>query len=187
MSHPTPLIPRQPVPDLDLPTAAGGRWRLREQQPEHFTLLVFYRGLHCPICAKQLRDLHARLADFRERGVNVVAVSSDDRERAERTLEEWRLDGLDLAYGLSPERARAWGLFLSRGRGTTSTGVEEPELFSEPALYLVRPDRTLYFGSSQTMPFARPDFRSILGAVDYVLANDYPARGEVTELQPAAV
>jgi hypothetical protein len=61
----------------------------------------------------------------------------------------------------------------------TSTGVEEPARFSEPALYLIRP---LYFGSVQTMPFARPHFSDILPAIDYVLKNNYPARGEVTEL-----
>ena len=29
------------------------------------------------------------------------------------------------------------------------------------------------------MPFARPHFREILGALGFVLANDYPARGEL--------
>ena len=32
------------------------------------------------------------------------------------------------------------GLCISSGRGTTSTGVEESDRFSEPAIYLVRPD-----------------------------------------------
>ena len=64
----------------------------------------------------------------------------------------------------------------------TSAGVEEPAHFSEPALYLIRPNGTLYFGSAQTMPFARPHFADILTAIDYVLKNNYPARGEVTDL-----
>jgi hypothetical protein len=41
---------------------------------------------------------------------------------------------------------------------------------------------TLYFGSVQTMPFARPHFADILAAIDYVLKNNYPARGEVRDL-----
>jgi hypothetical protein len=28
------------------------------------------------------------------------------------------------------------------------------------------------------MPFARPHFKEMLGAVDFVLDKDYPARGE---------
>jgi hypothetical protein len=80
---------------------------------------------------------------------------------------------------LSLPAAREWGLYISSGRGKTSIGVEEPARFAEPAIYLVRPDGTLYFGSVQTMPFARPHFSDILGAIDYVVKNDYPARGEV--------
>ena len=68
----------------------------------------------------------------------------------------------------------------------TSAGVEEPALFSEPGLFLVLPDRTLYFASVQTMPFARPHFTDILAALDYVIAKNYPARGEVMNLPAAA-
>jgi hypothetical protein len=35
------------------------------------------------------------------------------------------------------------------------------------------------------MPFARPHFADILAAIDYVLKNNYPARGEVRDLSEA--
>jgi len=173
--------PRHPVPPLSVPTVGGGRWALAEQDPEHFTLVVVYRGLHCPICSRYLADLARRLDDFAEAGVEVVALSTDARERAERTAADWDVDGLTLGYGLSLADARAWGLYLSSGRGATSIGLEEPDLFAEPGMFLVRSDGTLYFGSVQTMPFARPSFREVLGAVQWVLENAYPARGEVTD------
>jgi hypothetical protein len=59
-------------------------------------------------------------------------------------------------------------------------GVDEPALFSEPGVFLVRPDGTLYYGAVQTAPFARPNFNDLLGALDFVIANNYPARGEFT-------
>jgi len=68
--------------------------------------------------------------------------------------------------------------FLSAGRGLTSIGIEEPAWFSEPGVFLVKPDRTLYYGSTQSMPFARPQFQDLLGAIDFAIAKDYPARGE---------
>jgi hypothetical protein len=34
------------------------------------------------------------------------------------------------------------------------------------------------------MPFARPSFGDLLKAIDFVIANDYPARGEVAEIKP---
>lgn len=175
------LRPRRPVPELTVPVVGGANWTLGEDQPRNFTMVVFYRGFHCPICSRYLADLASKVDDFAERGVDVIAISTDDRERADRTREEWRVDGLRIGYGLSLDQAREWGLFISTSRGTTSTGIVEPDHFAEPATYLIRPDGTLYFGSVQTMPFARPSFREILGAVDFVLANDYPARGEVED------
>jgi peroxiredoxin len=176
------LFPRRPVPPLDVGLADGGTFDIAAEKPASFTLIVFYRGLHCPICKTQLRELESKLDEFDKRGVAVVAVSSDSRERAEQTRQAWGLTRLRLGYGLDLASARRWGLFISTGRGMTSTGVEEPARFSEPALYLIRPDGALYFGSVQTMPFARPHFSDILPAIDYVLKNNYPARGEVTEL-----
>jgi hypothetical protein len=32
--------------------------------------------------------------------------------------------------------------------------------------------------SVQTMPFVRPHFRELLGALDFAIEKDYPARGE---------
>jgi nitric oxide reductase subunit B len=68
---------------------------------------------------------------------------------------------------------------MLKGR-KTSIGIEEPALFSEPGVFLVRPDGTLYYGAVQTMPFARPSFQDLLGAIDFAIAKDYPARGEYT-------
>lgn len=186
MSAITPLIPRQAVPSLELPTVGGGTWSLADQKPENFTIVVVYRGLHCPICSMYLGDLNQKLEKFAEKGVSVFVASSDDEARASEAKEKWGLDKLTLGYGLSLEKAREWGLYVSAGIGTTSIGVEEPALFVEPGIFLVRPDGTLYFGSVQTMPFARPAFGDILKALDFVIGKGYPARGEVVDLPAQA-
>ena len=116
----------------------------------------------------------------RKRGVRVLAVSSDDGERAATMAEQMREGALKFGYGLSLKSARQWGLFISTSRGKTSIGIEEPALFSEPGLFLVRPDGTLYYGAVQTMPFARPSFKDLLMAIDFAIEKDYPARGEYT-------
>jgi peroxiredoxin len=181
-----PLIPRQRVPQLVVPLVGGGRFNIASEVSERFTMIVFYRGLHCPICKTQLGDLELKLPDFAKRGVSVIALSSDAAVRAERSKQEWRLPNLRLGYGLDLQVARSWGLYVSTSLGMTSTGIEEPALFSEPGIFLVRPDRTLYFSSVQTMPFARPHFADILGALDFVIAKNYPARREVAALSAAA-
>ncbi len=186
MNDISPLIPRQPVPPLAVPVVAGGRFDLSAEKPDRFTLVVFYRGLHCPICRTHLKDLDGKVGEFEKRGVGVIALSSDNSERAERAKQEWGLSALRLGYGLNLRVARSWGLYVSTGRGKTSIGVEEPALFSEPGLFLVRPDNSLYFANVQTMPFARPHFADILSAIDFVVAKDYPGRGEVATLPAEA-
>lgn len=181
MASLTPLMPRQAVPPLSVSTVDEGRWTLSESTPTNFTMVVFYRGHHCPVCAKYLRELERVLEEFSGRGVDVIAVSADGEERARRAKEDWRLARLRIGHGLDLDDARRWGLYISSGIGTTSSGVEEPTLFTEPAVYLVRPDGTLYYGSVQTSPFARPDFTQLLAAVDKALSGGYPARGEVVD------
>lgn len=179
MTGPKALLPRQAVPDLQVPLAGGGRWQLSSRKPRNFSMIVVYRGLHCPICSRYLGDLERRLDQFAEKGVEAIAISSDPLERARQAKADWKLPQLAIGYDLSLSDARAWGLYLSTGRGRTSAGVEEPAQFPEPGLFLVRPDMTLYFASVQSMPFARPGFQEILGALDFVLKADYPARGEM--------
>lgn len=174
------LIPRQSVPALSVPTLAHGDFTLASDAAQHFTLVVFYRGLHCPICLKYLLELGRLVPDFEQRGVKVIALSSDTAERAQAMADKVRAPGLRMGHSLPLAVARAWGLYISTSRGMTSIGVEEPALFSEPGVFLVRPDGTLYYGAVQTMPFARPHFDELRDALDFALAKDYPARGEYT-------
>lgn len=173
------LLPRKPTPDLNLPLVAGGQFSLSDDGSDKGTVVCFYRGLHCPICATYLGELAKLTPEFAARGVKTVAVSSDNQERAEAMSEKLGAP-LRIAYDLPLNEAKAWGLYLSTSRGKTSIGIEEPALFSEPGLFMVQPDRSLYYGSVQTMPFVRPHFSELLKALDFAVANNYPARGEYT-------
>lgn len=174
------LIPRLAVPALNFPTLGHGEFDLLAERPAHFTMVVFYRGLHCPICAKYLLELGRLQSEFEQRGVLAVAASSDSRERAQSMADKLSAPNLRMGYGLSLSSAREWGLAISTSRGLTSIGIEEPGMFAEPGLFLVRPDTTLYYAAVQTMPFARPHFDELLGSIDFAIAKDYPARGEYT-------
>lgn len=172
------LKPRQPVPALQVPTLAHGPFTLADDAATNFSLVVFYRGLHCPICTKYLLELGRLLPEFDKRGVKVIALSSDTQERAQAMADKLKAPELRMGYGLGLANAREWGLYISTSRGTTSIGIEEPALFAEPGVFIVRPDGSLYYGAVQTMPFARPHFDELVGALDFALAKDYPARGE---------
>lgn len=174
------LIPRQKTPNLTLPTLDHGDFDLSAEQSERGTVICFYRGLHCPICANYLKELEKRVADFAERGVNCIAVSSDGEERTRAMADKIEAKNLRFAYDLPLDVAKEWGLYISTSRGKTSIGIEEPALFSEPGLFMVTPEQSLYYGSVQTMPFVRPHFSELVSALDFAIANNYPARGEYT-------
>jgi peroxiredoxin len=172
------IKPRQAIPPLSVPTLDGDTYELSAQKPEHFTLIVVYRGLHCPVCRSYMKELADLVPDFEKRGTSVLGLSTDDESRARQSHEQWQLEGLQLGYELPIETARRWGLFISAGKKGGKPGMEEPDYFAEPGVFLVQPDGTLYASIINTMPFARPHLQDVLAGVDFVIKNNYPARGE---------
>ena len=167
------LTPGQSTPDLSAPLLGGGRWELTAQSPDTFTVIVFYRGHHCPICKSYLADLEAKLDAFAERGAQVLAISMDGEARARATWDEVGLSRLPLAHDMTRQQAMAWNLYLSGRR----EGSQEPEVFSEPGLAVLRADGTLFFTQVQNAPFTRPPLDELLKGLSFVTKNDYPTRG----------
>ncbi|OBX26577.1 alkyl hydroperoxide reductase [Gelidibacter algens] len=166
------IKPRTKTPDLSINLVNDTQWTLTDQHPENFILLVVYRGKHCPICKKYLQTIQKHLSEFIEKGVNVIAISSDSEKLAKATYDEWDVADLPIGYNFPIADAREWGLYISKGI------KEEPKEFIEPALFIIRPDQTLYASSIQTMPFARPEIEALLKSIDFILEEEYPARGE---------
>ncbi len=166
------LIPRRLAPELAFETTRERSWRLDEAAPQHFQMVVFYRGLHCPMCKTYLQTLEAELSGYAELGTEVIAVSGDTKERAMQTAKEWQLEQLEVGYGLPIEAMRKWGLYIS-----SAVKEGEPNRFGEPALFLIKPDLTIYYAAYNSMPFGRPDLRKMKESIRFVLDNEYPPRG----------
>lgn len=165
------LMPGTPAPALNLPLVGGSSFDLSHSKPEAFTMLVVYRGYHCPVCKDYLGKLNGMVGAFADLGVRVVAVSMDGRERAEKAKAEWGLDALEIGYGMAEATAQNWGLWIS-----TSIKEAESAMFAEPGTFWILPDHTLYLIDISNMPFGRPDLDLLLSKVPAV-ANGYPARG----------
>ena len=167
------IKPREPAPQLEVKLLDGSTWRLRDAKPATFEMIVVYRGLHCPVCKTYLGELEAKLPEFEKRGVDVVAVSTDSHDRAERAKTEWGLGKLRLGYDLAIAIARQWDLFISH-----AIREGEPPEFSEPGLFLIKPDGTLFFASRNSAPWGRPPFDQMLRGIDFAVERKIPARGE---------
>jgi hypothetical protein len=78
-----------------------------------------------------------------------------------------------VGYGLPLDTAKEWGLYIS-----SAVKDSEPAHFSEPGLFVIRPDGELYAASIQTMPFSRASAEQLLDTLQFVIEKDYPARGD---------
>ena len=166
------LLTGTTAPNLEVQTLGGQPWKLADRQPQNYTLLAFYRGLHCPLCQEQIVGLEQSLGEFTKLGIEVLAISGDSLERAQQSQQDWSLQSLQIGYGLSVEDMRAWGLYLSKG-----AFENEPSLFNEPAIFLVKPCGEIALAILSTTPFARPRWDDFIGGVRYILENNYPTRG----------
>ncbi len=164
------------MPALEAALVGGGDWRLASEHAQTLELVVVYRGLHCAVCRGWLAELHRMLPEFEQRGIAVIALSCDSRDSAERAQAHWNLPNLRIGYGLDHEDARKAGVYLSQGRGPNlGTGIIEPRVFAEPAVFAVKPDGTLYAAWVQSGPEARPHLDEILTALDKMIGRGLPA------------
>ena len=99
----------------------------------------------------------------------------DSEERAAKSTAQWGIQNLRVGYDLDESTAESWGLFRS-----SAAMPEEPEIFFEPALFLVRPDGSLYGSSVNSMPFARASLGDLQQALTMIIKNQFPARGVAT-------
>ncbi|WP_170575380.1 redoxin domain-containing protein [Ruegeria atlantica] len=171
------LIPGNPVPALKIETVGHGSFDLEADMGENGTLVIQYRGLHCPICIRQMSEVEAALDDFAELGIEVIMVTTDTADRAAETVEKAGVSRLRVGHSLPLATAREdWGLLISTAR----EGSAEPALFAEPGHFFISPERTLYYAWQQTTPFARPAMSDIVGGLKFTLGNNYPPRGTYT-------
>lgn len=170
------LTPTETAPTLSLPLTGGGSTddlALGRGTDGRFTLVVFFRGLHCPVCRKQLSEIERRIDDLGEAGVGrVVAVSMETPERSAQLVEQWHLSNLKVAYGLDEASARTWGLFVS-----TAIKDGEAPVFNEPGMFVLDDDGTVFWSNVSSMPFGRPTVDDVLAGLQFVQKVDYPARG----------
>ena len=64
------LVPNQVAPKLIVPTLSHGIFDLTKEKSRNFTMVVFFRGLHCPICINYLSELARLQSEFFDNGEN---------------------------------------------------------------------------------------------------------------------
>lgn len=166
------IIPGKKAPSLNIETIIGNTWSLDNHLNKSKCMIVFYRGLHCPVCSVFLKQIESQLLEYKKSNTEVIAVSMDNKEKALKVKSDWSIKNLNIAYGLSEENARKWGLYISK-----SIKEAESDLFCEPGLFIIKEDGTLYLANTSNMPWARPDLTDFPAKLIFAEENNYPVRG----------
>lgn len=157
-------------PALSWNAVSGGR--VAPSDGAGWRLLIVYRGKHCPLCKSYLNTLGELLEEFQDAQIAVATVSADPQEKAEAEVAEcgWKFP---VGYGLTVEQMRELGLYISDPRSPQETD----RAFAEPGLFVINPGGQVQMIDISNAPFARPDLKSLLQGLKFVMSKDYPIRG----------
>ena len=164
-----------PFPAFDVSLLNGGRRTLtKPKQAFEWMLIVIYRGKHCPLCTKYLKELNAVLPELNKIGIDALAISADDSDKAEAQMVDV-MPEFDVGYGLTIEHMQMLGLYVSSPRNGMNVGAP----FAEPALFVINNAGNLQVADVSSVPFARPDLQSMVKGLAFLrgLTQDFPVSG----------
>lgn len=170
-------------PEIEVKKPDGSAVQLVETAPgegeadgrgERWQIVVVYRGKHCPICTRFLKDLSSAVGEFNALNTDIVAVSADSVEQLQQHIESDLSDvSLPLYCDIQLQDMKRLGLYLSEPVNDSETD----HTFAEPALFVIRPDSKVQLVDIANGPFIRPNISLLLKGLKFIRENDYPVRG----------
>lgn len=139
---------------------------------KNWTLLVVYRGRHCPRCKKYLTTLNDMRQEWHDAGFDIAVVSADPVEKAQADQAEFGWN-FDLGYDLSEDQMSTLGVYVSDPLSASETDRR----FAEPGIFVIRSDGSLLLIAISNGPSARPDLAELLDGMKFTKNNDRPPRG----------
>ncbi|HEY4176213.1 MAG TPA: peroxiredoxin-like family protein [Kofleriaceae bacterium] len=141
------------APGGTVTTRDGGHFDIASAWATKPAVVIFYRGHWCPHCQYQMSELQKHRQDFVDRGVTIIAISSD--EPADLTSMR---DKLGLTFELYSDTQLAviqqWGV-EDFGNG-----------IAKPATFIVQPGGAITFQKVGVKPDDRPSVAEIENALD---------------------
>jgi len=169
MTHPKPAVGIA-VPEMKFAKVGGGELTFGGTK-DRWSLLVVYRGKHCPRCKRYLNKFNEMLTDWTDI-MDVMVVSADTAEKAQADVDElgWKFD---VGYGMTEAQMRALGLYVSDPLSEAETTTR----FAEPGTFALRPNGELMLVDISNGPASRPDLDELLDGMRFNIDKDRPVRG----------
>lgn len=155
--------------DFTLKNHLGKEFKLSEAVKNRFVILTFYRGGWCPYCNLQLNYLNSRLDEFNSVNADLVAVSPELPDFADKTIDRHGLKfqvlsdvgnkvakKYNLVFKLPDELV---ALYLKLGHNLSAYNGNENAEIPVPATFVINSDmRISYsFGKADYTVRAEPD------------------------------
>ncbi len=163
-------------PKTTVPCLSGNTLELGSPRAgKEWQAIIVYRGKHCPLCTKYLKQLKGLASQFSEAGVDVVVVSADTQEKAQAHAAGQLEMNVEVGYDLSIAQMQSLGLYISHPRSEQET--DRP--FAEPGLIVVNEEGNVHVIDISNNPFVRPDLEQLLSGLNWIRNpdNNYPIRG----------
>ena len=167
--------PGAPFPSTTVARLGGGDLRLGHASKGcDWQLIVVYRGAHCPICTRYLREIGDVAQELNAMGIEVVAVSADSEDRATAQIADAGVS-YPVGYDLNIAQMQALGLYISSPRH----GMDAKVPFAEPGLFLVNETQELRMVDIANVPFMRPQIGSLVMGMRFMrgMTEPFPANG----------
>lgn len=131
---------------LDLQEQSFDCFRYQDQS---FLLLIFYRGVWCNQCKRQLAEINENFQKFKRLKIKIIALSSDNRLKTSllQTL-------IKAKFPLLSDRN--WVIFKRFGFKKTSSKK------IKPAIFLVNPNHEIIYRHIGRDTYDRPTTRRLL-------------------------
>lgn len=162
-------------PKIMLSTLDGDEVELGKPKDNFdWKMVVVYRGKHCPMCTKYLKQLEVLKEKYYQLGIDIIVVSADTKSKAQAHNSEMQLS-FPVAYDLSIEQMNHLGLYISNPRSIKESDCP----FAEPGIYVINSAGAVQVTDISNAPFTRPDLEVLVGGLAFIRnpENNYPIRG----------
>jgi len=170
------LPPGRPAPDAHLMDLRGQPVTLQSARAGRPTALVFYRGGWCPPCNYQMHELSTHAAEFKRRGVSLVAISVDKPDLAAETAKEYGTDiavfsdpdlEAHMAYNVVDHLGGVATFMIARmGQDLEARSGKKHHDVAVPAIFLIDSDGTIRWSHAEPDYSTRPSVPQVLEAID---------------------
>jgi peroxiredoxin len=135
----------QSMPSFSLPDFKGKKVSLKESLKNGPVIISFYRGSWCPYCNAQLNSFQQHLADFKQKGATLIAISPEKPDLTAVAAENKKLEfpiltdkdnkfakKIGLVFGVPAELKavyKKFGIDLEESQGNSDWNLPMPATY----------------------------------------------------------